>query len=30
MHAKKYVASTQEQTHTLYLLGRVTDDGQIS
>ena len=30
MHAKKFVTSTQEQTHTPYLLGRVKDDGQIS
>ena len=30
MHAKKIVTSTQEKTYTPYLLGRVTDDGQIS
>ena len=30
MHAQKFVTSTQEYTHTPYLLSRVTDDGQIS
>ena len=30
MHAKKFVTSTQEQTHTPHLVGRATDDGQIS
>ena len=30
MHTKKFVTSTQEKTHTPYLLGRATDDGQIS
>ena len=29
MHAKKFVMSNQEYTHTHYLLGRATDDGQI-
>ena len=29
MNAKKFVTSTQEYTHTPYLLGRATDDGQI-
>ena len=29
MHAKKFVTSIQKLTHTPYLLGRVTDDGQI-
>ena len=30
MQPKKFVTSTQEKTHTPYLLGCVTDDGQIS
>ena len=30
MHPKKFVMSTQEYTHTPYMLGCVTDDGQIS
>ena len=30
MHAKKFVTSNKEKTHTPYLLGRVTDDDQIS
>ena len=30
MHAKKFVTSNKEKTHTPYLLGRVTDEGQIS
>ena len=29
MHANKFVTSNREQTHTPYLLGRGTDDGQI-
>ena len=29
MHAKKFVTSIQKLTHTPYLLGRVTGDGQI-
>ena len=30
MHAKKFVTSNKEKTHTPYLLSRVTDEGQIS
>ena len=30
MHAKKFVKTYQEETHTPCLLSRATDDGQIS
>ena len=29
MHAKKFLTSNQEHTHTSYLLGRARDEGQI-